>query len=171
MPLVEKNLMKVAILVAVLFATLVGCKESNFTGKALETTKVPGAPDKANESDRSEEEPSSTATLDQLIEQSKSVKIPDGPVAPDTARLLDQLCDPDVYGEKLEKTADGLVETGDARAAWVILDRLRLENGYHTSKPLVEAFSKMMNVSIADCLLYTSPSPRDATLSRMPSSA
>ena len=27
------------------------------------------------------------------------------------------------------------------------------------------------NVSITTCLLYTSPSPRDATLSRMPSSA
>ena len=28
-----------------------------------------------------------------------------------------------------------------------------------------------LNDSIEDCLLYTSPSPRDATLSRMPSSA
>ena len=28
-----------------------------------------------------------------------------------------------------------------------------------------------LNVGVANCLLYTSPSPRDATLSRMPSSA
>ena len=29
----------------------------------------------------------------------------------------------------------------------------------------------IVNYGIPDCLLYTSPSPRDATLSRMPSSA
>ena len=28
-----------------------------------------------------------------------------------------------------------------------------------------------LGVSVSGCLLYTSPSPRDATLSRMPSSA
>ena len=31
--------------------------------------------------------------------------------------------------------------------------------------------SKQIARSVKDCLLYTSPSPRDATLSRMPSSA
>ena len=31
--------------------------------------------------------------------------------------------------------------------------------------------SSDLQVQIEDCLLYTSPSPRDATLSRMPSSA
>ena len=30
---------------------------------------------------------------------------------------------------------------------------------------------KNMLLLVSDCLLYTSPSPRDATLSRMPSSA
>ena len=35
-----------------------------------------------------------------------------------------------------------------------------------------EVFDKLsLNHEIKDCLLYTSPSPRDATLSRMPSSA
>ena len=29
----------------------------------------------------------------------------------------------------------------------------------------------LINIAINGCLLYTSPSPRDATLSRMPSSA
>ena len=36
-----------------------------------------------------------------------------------------------------------------------------------------EAVQKLIdeNPQLEDCLLYTSPSPRDATLSRMPSSA
>ena len=34
-----------------------------------------------------------------------------------------------------------------------------------------ESIEKMIDTSIEICLLYTSPSPRDATLSRMPSSA
>ena len=38
-----------------------------------------------------------------------------------------------------------------------------------TSDPLSNPSAAMM--SINTCLLYTSPSPRDATLSRMPSSA
>ena len=33
------------------------------------------------------------------------------------------------------------------------------------------AFSEVRQYQFGDCLLYTSPSPRDATLSRMPSSA
>ena len=32
-------------------------------------------------------------------------------------------------------------------------------------------FEQPINVQLEICLLYTSPSPRDATLSRMPSSA
>ena len=36
---------------------------------------------------------------------------------------------------------------------------------------LVEAYSKGQFVATYDCLLYTSPSPRDRTRSRMPSSA
>ena len=38
-----------------------------------------------------------------------------------------------------------------------------------TSSLKIDVF--VNTVSIGDCLLYTSPSPRDATLSRMPSSA
>ena len=34
-----------------------------------------------------------------------------------------------------------------------------------------EVWLKMENQQFTGCLLYTSPSPRDATLSRMPSSA
>ena len=36
---------------------------------------------------------------------------------------------------------------------------------------LLEKHNEQTNVSVSVCLLYTSPSPRDATLSRMPSSA
>ena len=36
---------------------------------------------------------------------------------------------------------------------------------------LRELHGKPMPVKVESCLLYTSPSPRDATLSRMPSSA
>ena len=40
------------------------------------------------------------------------------------------------------------------------------------AKPLPQALSDFSRVTgISVCLLYTSPSPRDATLSRMPSSA
>ena len=40
--------------------------------------------------------------------------------------------------------------------------------------PQLKCFSHLIvdgNATISNCLLYTSPSPRDATLSRMPSSA
>ena len=37
--------------------------------------------------------------------------------------------------------------------------------------PLVYEFEKLIEGKLYTCLLYTSPSPRDATLSRMPSSA
>ena len=50
----------------------------------------------------------------------------------------------------------GILLQEDLRAEFVSLDA----NGWAN-----------FNVSLGDCLLYTSPSPRDATLSRMPSSA
>ena len=39
------------------------------------------------------------------------------------------------------------------------------------SDALIFGFNVKANVQAKNCLLYTSPSPRDATLSRMPSSA
>ena len=49
---------------------------------------------------------------------------------------------------------------------------LRYENGSidNTKKMVLEGLSEALHVSI-DCLLYTSPSPRDVEESRMPSSA
>ena len=47
----------------------------------------------------------------------------------------------------------------------VEIDRIKIGNG--TPGPI----TMKMRALYTDCLLYTSPSPRDATLSRMPSSA
>ena len=44
-------------------------------------------------------------------------------------------------------------------------------NGYHQAKALPERSDALEFLGSTTCLLYTSPSPRDATLSRMPSSA
>ena len=50
----------------------------------------------------------------------------------------------------------------------VIKERLKVEGG--TSRTILSNFDGPVNFS-KDCLLYTSPSPRDGLLSRMPSSA
>ena len=44
---------------------------------------------------------------------------------------------------------------------------LQLSSSYSNGEPTQGAVVRLLNA----CLLYTSPSPRDATLSRMPSSA
>ena len=41
----------------------------------------------------------------------------------------------------------------------------------HSKDPISKIFTLVVLVSFNDCLLYTSPSPRDGLLSRMPSSA
>ena len=48
---------------------------------------------------------------------------------------------------------------------WVIT------NGTWTITPTTSAYTLFACLEYTTCLLYTSPSPRDATLSRMPSSA
>ena len=54
---------------------------------------------------------------------------------------------------------DGVIDTGDTSA-----DSFGYELG-------AEATGEVLGALTGTCLLYTSPSPRDATLSRMPSSA
>ena len=49
-------------------------------------------------------------------------------------------------------------------------DKLLKELSQNISIPIISA-GGVTNKEDIDCLLYTSPSPRDATLSRMPSSA
>ena len=51
-----------------------------------------------------------------------------------------------------------------------------LDHAATTQKPIqvlekIDEYYKNFNANVHSCLLYTSPSPRDATLSRMPSSA
>ena len=41
----------------------------------------------------------------------------------------------------------------------------------HKSIAQTQIYAKIVNEQLNDCLLYTSPSPRDRTRSRMPSSA
>ena len=52
-------------------------------------------------------------------------------------------------------------EAGDAGQKWIYSNLLAIS----------ERLARSLASRFAPCLLYTSPSPRDATLSRMPSSA
>ena len=55
---------------------------------------------------------------------------------------------------------------------FAILAMLTIWVTVHTSKiGSMQPDVKVLNRTVNSCLLYTSPSPRDATLSRMPSSA
>ena len=65
-------------------------------------------------------------------------------------------------GENETKSGSGLAAQAKAE---LLGDRLRVV------WPSVEAVRSSSKGWISGCLLYTSPSPRDATLSRMPSSA
>ena len=51
--------------------------------------------------------------------------------------------------------------------------RLVVRNGYHREREVLTAAGAVSVTAprVNDCLLYTSPSPRDGLLSRMPSSA
>ena len=80
-------------------------------------------------------------------------------------------------GYEDQKTINGRVEfKGDAMAIcranlWLrSADRITLKFGQFEAKDFGVLFDKTKELPWG-CLLYTSPSPRDATLSRMPSSA
>ena len=51
------------------------------------------------------------------------------------------------------------------------LEELRESSNLDENKAAIITALNISNEYLKDCLLYTSPSPRDATLSRMPSSA
>ena len=55
------------------------------------------------------------------------------------------------------------------------MPRFKKPNWLRVKLPVGEEYKKVRNIvdkyKLHTCLLYTSPSPRDATLSRMPSSA
>ena len=66
--------------------------------------------------------------------------------------------------EVLEQQSDVAVLLHDYDRLIMALKTERLSEGVYTSEPVLDALVKT-------CLLYTSPSPRDRTRSRMPSSA
>ena len=67
-----------------------------------------------------------------------------------------------------------LGDEGLGQQPWWVEQWMELINSYRFKKRLERAWTDAREgnvTSIRFCLLYTSPSPRDATLSRMPSSA
>ena len=75
------------------------------------------------------------------------------------------------------------VGSPEARAAWAAVEEIEGADNSAATKPSLADECDALNPSkecreyansmaeLEACLLYTSPSPRDATLSRMPSSA
>ena len=56
------------------------------------------------------------------------------------------------------------------RELWIAVLKAQAELGVDVPDGVIEAYEAVVD-QVDLCLLYTSPSPRDATLSRMPSSA
>ena len=82
----------------------------------------------------------------------------------------DVLVLPNLYGDIASDLCSGLVGGfGVAPGANVGADGMAVFEAIHGSAPRYTGQNRVN--PIACCLLYTSPSPRDATLSRMPSSA
>ena len=79
-------------------------------------------------------------------------------------------------GESLEDTAKILSTYGDGFMLRTDSDKKVESFGKYLTIPIINGLSPSSHPTqvlsdIFTCLLYTSPSPRDATLSRMPSSA
>ena len=102
--------------------------------------------------------------------------------------LVDVIPDPAPMVEYFEKYFRRIVETARetgarvlvVRQPWLSKEFTEEENGrlwnFGAGRPYEEEVSeyfshRVVNLLMGACLLYTSPSPRDATLSRMPSSA
>ena len=59
----------------------------------------------------------------------------------------------------------------DGNGRWARKNSLKISQGHKKGVQIVREIVEESILQNIDCLLYTSPSPRDATLSRMPSSA
>ena len=69
--------------------------------------------------------------------------------------------------DKLDRELVGLIPVKQRVkeiAALLVLDKMRRKLGFETAVP-------SLHMCFTGCLLYTSPSPRDLSTSRMPSSA
>ena len=71
------------------------------------------------------------------------------------------------YLDRLLKRKKALYITGEASLKSVSAK----EQAFYASDTYQNAVEELFQAEVKACLLYTSPSPRDATLSRMPSSA
>ena len=82
----------------------------------------------------------------------------------------------------LEKNKISLIDSKDNTTKWSIKDNNKMVSTYrldnyiflYTFNGWTKMYTSLINIETGEfycCLLYTSPSPRDATLSRMPSSA
>ena len=82
------------------------------------------------------------------------------------------------FPERANEVIDDLVREQTVQRDWLLDDRnaelltraedMRMEAERRAE---VDTLKKLLGLAIAVCLLYTSPSPRDGLLSRMPSSA
>ena len=63
------------------------------------------------------------------------------------------------------------IDTEASEPINVLIERAGNAVAWHARKMLKGTYGKRVTVIAGNCLLYTSPSPRDGLLSRMPSSA
>ena len=73
--------------------------------------------------------------------------------------------------EILPKLPDKLLSFCNTRKENTVLTRLHIGHSYLTHSFILRKEEAPVCVACNACLLYTSPSPRDMTISRMPSSA
>ena len=79
----------------------------------------------------------------------------------------------DIFVSNAGLTRDGLLMRMKADD-WQLVQKVNLEAYFRLAKSCLRGMMKARHgriIGIASCLLYTSPSPRDRTRSRMPSSA
>ena len=90
---------------------------------------------------------------------------------------------PDLTGTKISNTYKRLMQVKSSDNAGITSSLQTIQSGDNVDSPL-QLSNSILNVNgtfaiggvnltatVSSCLLYTSPRPRDATLSRMPSSA
>ena len=88
-----------------------------------------------------------------------------------TSTVLERLCGSGVFEGEGDVTILGQFAPGDALGLVSFESDLELSAGATTAIQLSGPLRSTAMQLSSTCLLYTSPSPRDATLSRMPSSA
>ena len=75
-----------------------------------------------------------------------------------------------IFGDHYEVHSAGTEPSAVSPFAVSAMKEIGIDISHHTSKGVDEFLSVNLD-TVVTCLLYTSPSPRDRTRSRMPSSA